>query len=168
MARNIIIRHLAECDCNIDYALTYADDHSLDKYRAEHTALWRVLLDVDHAAAMEYRNNPATIERARRVHHRLEHGATRADLERAFDERIAPNWAGFDAATMAAVKESYITNRLDNHYKWYEAYIAMFGETATDYNPERLLNAYRDQVADGDTPEEAFIGVVCCALERDL
>ena len=73
MARNIIMEHLAACDRNIDHALIYCDSYSLDKYRAEHAALWRVLLDVDRAAAMEYRNSADVIERARRVHERLEH-----------------------------------------------------------------------------------------------
>ena len=73
MARAIILEHLAACDRNIDNALIYCDNHSLDKYRAEHVALWRVLLDVDRAAAMEYRNSADVIERARRVHKRLKH-----------------------------------------------------------------------------------------------
>ena len=73
MARDIIMEHLAACDRNIDHAMIYCDDCSLDKYRAEHVALWRVLLDVDRAAAMEYRNSADVIERARRVHERLGH-----------------------------------------------------------------------------------------------
>lgn len=69
---NIILEHLAACDRNIDSALIYRDNYALDIYRAEHTALWRVLLDVDRAAAMEYRNSADVIERARRMHERLE------------------------------------------------------------------------------------------------
>lgn len=69
---NIILEHLAACDRDIDSALTYRDKYSLDIYRAEHVALWRVLLDVDRAAAMEYRNSTDVIERARRIHERLE------------------------------------------------------------------------------------------------
>lgn len=163
-----ILEHIAECDRDIDNALIYCDSCSLDKYRAEHSALWRVLLDVDRAAAMEYRNSADVIERARRVHECLGHGSTPAYLNRAFDERIASNCKGFTTECMEAFKKSFIANQMDNYRAWYANHIAELGELMPEYGPELLQSYYYDAISDGETPERAFNSVVCIALERDF
>ncbi len=63
-----ILYHLAACDENIEHALKYADHYHVERLKAEHVALWRVLLDIDRAAAMEYRNRADVIDRALRMH----------------------------------------------------------------------------------------------------
>ena len=69
-----ILKHLAACDENIDHALRYSDHYHVERLRAEHVALWRVLLDVDRAAAMEYRNRADVVDRALRVHDAIKRG----------------------------------------------------------------------------------------------
>lgn len=92
----------------------------------------------------------------------------REEIAREFDERIAPNFRGFDAAYMDTIKEAYISNELDNYSSWYRWHVALFGEIMPEYGPEYLTRIYLEQIEDGDTPKESFLSVVLCALERDL
>jgi len=85
-----------------------------------------------------------------------------------FDERIAPGFYGFTADQMDSIKNAYIANRMDNYCEWYARHIRALGELVLEYGPEYLEGLYREQVADGDTPDEAFISIVCTALERDF
>ena len=92
----------------------------------------------------------------------------REEIARAFDERIAPNFRGFDAAYMDTIKKAYISNELDNYFSWYQWHVALLGELMPKYGTEYLKRLYREQVADGNTPKEAFTSIVCTALERDF
>ena len=67
-ASNIILEHIEACDRNIDDAIKYRDKYFLRRLQSEHVALWRVLLNIDRAAAMRYRDRKENIERARRLH----------------------------------------------------------------------------------------------------
>lgn len=85
-----------------------------------------------------------------------------------FEDRIAPCFRGFTADQMEAVKQGYISNKLDNYTEWYAWHVRAFGELMPEYGPDYLLSIYNVCLADGDTAEEAYIYVTCCALERDF
>jgi len=67
-ARLIVLDHIYACDDEIDQAIKYRDKYCLRHLQSEHAALWRVLIKVDRAAAMRYRDRADVIDRARRMH----------------------------------------------------------------------------------------------------
>ena len=66
-----LLKHIGMVDNTIDHDIIYCDAHALELDRAMHFALWQLLLEVDHDAAMSYRNTPETIERARKMHEHI-------------------------------------------------------------------------------------------------
>ena len=63
-----ILKHMRAYDTAIDYDIAYCDRHAFHKDNAAHGALWAVLVEVDHAAAMEYKSSADVKERAERIH----------------------------------------------------------------------------------------------------
>lgn len=89
-------------------------------------------------------------------------------LSQVFDERMAPMFVGFTSEKLQAFKNEFVANQMDDYKEWYAWYVGELGKLMPEYGPELLRALYIEAVDDGEAPVDAFVSVVCCALERDF